>query len=289
MPGGRFSGPVRRGSVVERAASSRSVHALLRHFERVGFELAPRYLGSTDDEARDMLSFIEGEAAHYPLTEEQRSDATLVAVAQAVRAMHDATQGFLPEAPEQAWQSRELSVPARIDCIGHHDLAPWNIVFDGTRVTGIIDWDFAAPSNRAWDLSYTAHRFVPLSCPRLTQAFGWETEPDRAASATTARQHLWPRNHTGRTPRPSRGAPVLDRWQHRATSPGRQSSVRRAPRRAARRRIPRGHPVHHPRAGRPAPRGLSPRVPDNSHAPGGLAGAQRPQETGTPAHRHTGS
>ena len=181
MAGGRFSGPVRRGSVVERAASSRSVHALLRHFERVGFELAPRYLGSTDDGARDVLGFIEGEAAHYPLTEEQRSDATLVAVARAERAMHDATQGFLPEAPEEAWQYRELSVPARIDCIGHHDLAPWNIVFDGTRVTGIIDWDFAAPSNRAWDLPYTAHRFVPLSCPRLTRVFGWETEPDRAA------------------------------------------------------------------------------------------------------------
>lgn len=181
MAGGRFSAPVRRGSVVERAASSRSVHALLRHFERVGFELAPRYLGTTDDGARDMLGFIEGEAAHYPMTEQQRSDATLVAVAQAVRAMHDATQGFLSEAPEEAWRFRELSVPARIDCIGHHDLAPWNIVFDGTRVTGIIDWDFAAPSNRAWDLSYMAHRFVPLSCPRLTRAFGWETEPDRAA------------------------------------------------------------------------------------------------------------
>jgi aminoglycoside phosphotransferase (APT) family kinase protein len=94
--------------------------------------------------------------------------------------MHDATQGFVTENP-QAWQHREVAAPVRVDCIGHHDLGPWNMTFDGTEVTGIIDWDFAGPSNRAWDLSYVAHRFVPLSSPRLAQAFGWEPPPDRAA------------------------------------------------------------------------------------------------------------
>jgi aminoglycoside phosphotransferase (APT) family kinase protein len=27
----------------------------------------------------------------------------------------------------------------------------------------LIDWDFAAPGPRAWDLAYAAYRFVPLS------------------------------------------------------------------------------------------------------------------------------
>jgi phosphotransferase family enzyme len=180
MTGGRFSAPVRRGAVVERAASSPNVRALLRHFERVGFELAPRFLGTTGGGTRDLIRFVEGHAAHYPLTEQQRSEATLVSAVRAIRAMHDAAQGFLPEDP-QAWEHREVCVPVRIDCIGHHDLAPWNIVFDGCEVTGIIDWDFASPSNRAWDLCYLAHRFVPLSSPRLTRAFGWPTPPDRAA------------------------------------------------------------------------------------------------------------
>ncbi|GAA2666979.1 phosphotransferase [Streptomyces lunalinharesii] len=95
--------------------------------------------------------------------------------------MHDATRGFVPPEPD-AWRHREVAVPARIDCVGHHDLAPWNLVFDGRhRVTGIIDWDFAGPSNRAWDLSYAAHRFVPLSSPRQARAFGWPAEPDRPA------------------------------------------------------------------------------------------------------------
>ncbi|MFK0294896.1 phosphotransferase [Streptomyces sp. NPDC090442] len=180
MAGGRFSRPVRRGNAVERDRSNPNVHALLRHFERVGFSLAPRFLGTTDDGTRDLLGFIEGQAAHYPLTEQHRSEATLISVARAVRAMHDATQGFLAESP-QAWQHRVVAGPVRTDCIGHHDLAPWNMTFEGTAVTGVIDRDAAGPSNRAWDLCYAAHRFVPLSAPRLTQAFGWETPPDRAA------------------------------------------------------------------------------------------------------------
>ncbi|WP_285584229.1 phosphotransferase [Actinoallomurus iriomotensis] len=102
-------------------------------------------------------------------------------MARAVRAMHDAAQGFQPPDPD-GWRHREVAVPVHVDCVGHHDLAPWNIVFAGTRVTGIIDWDFAGPSNRAWDLCYVAHRFVPLSSPRLSRAFGWDGEqPDRPA------------------------------------------------------------------------------------------------------------
>jgi aminoglycoside phosphotransferase (APT) family kinase protein len=180
MAGGRFSRPVRRGDVVERAASNANVRELLRHFERNGFPLAPRFLGTAEGGTRERLSFIEGEAGHYPLTEEQRSDEALVNVVLAVRAMHDATQGFVAENP-QAWQHREVAAPTGVDCIGHHDLAPWNITFAGTEVTGIIDWDFAGPSNRAWDLSYADHRFVPLSSPRLARAFGWQPLPDRAA------------------------------------------------------------------------------------------------------------
>lgn len=180
MPGGRFARPVRRGAEVERAASGEPVHALLRHFERIGFALAPRYLGTTAN-GRDRLDFLPGAAAHYPLDPTYRSAEAMVAAVRAVREMHDATVSFLPAAPASGWRYRETCVPARIDCIGHHDLAPWNLLFDGARVTGIIDWDVAAPSNRVWDLSYLAHRFVPLSSARLTRAFGWSTEPDRAA------------------------------------------------------------------------------------------------------------
>ncbi len=181
MDGGRFSKAVRRGATVERAAAGGNVHALLRHFERTGFTLAPRFLGTTAGGAREILSFIDGETGYPPLSEHCRSDEALVSVAAAVRAMHDATQGFAPAATEAWGGGYDVAVPAQIDCIGHHDLAPWNIVFAGTQVVGIIDWDGARPSNRAWDLAYAAHQFVPLHPSADLAAWGWDREPDRAA------------------------------------------------------------------------------------------------------------
>jgi aminoglycoside phosphotransferase (APT) family kinase protein len=78
------------------------------------------------------------------------------------------------------WDRQEVALPAEIDCIGHADLAPWNLIFDGDQVIGIIDFDFAGPSNRAWDLSYLAHQLVPLHPASDLAGFGWDTEPDRA-------------------------------------------------------------------------------------------------------------
>jgi aminoglycoside phosphotransferase (APT) family kinase protein len=134
----------------------------------------------TADGTREILSFIPGETGYPPMPELQRSAEALVSVTQAIRAMHDAGQGFIPADP-QTWHGHEVAVPARIDCIGHHDLAPWNIVFDRAQVVGIIDWDSAGPSNRAWDLSYAAYHDVPLSPPSGVKAAGWKHEPDRAA------------------------------------------------------------------------------------------------------------
>ena len=42
---------------------------------------------------------------------------------------------------------------------------PYNLVFDGERLTGVIDWDVASPGPRVWDLAYAAYRFVPLASP----------------------------------------------------------------------------------------------------------------------------
>lgn len=182
MSRGVFADPVRRGDTVERrpGPGANAVRALLAHFERVGFDLAPRYLGTTADGTREVLSFIAGETGYPPLAAALRSDAALTGVARAIRAMHDATRGF-PLAEHDGWAAPEVAMPVAVDCVGHRDLAPWNLVFDGSRVVGIIDWDFAGPSNRAWDLAYAAHQFVPFHPMPDLPAFGWAVEPDRAA------------------------------------------------------------------------------------------------------------
>lgn len=180
LVGGRFSAPVRRGNVVERAAGpwTPNVHALLRHLAERGFDRAPTVLGMSDDGTRERLGYLEGTPGLYPLSAEHRSEEALVSVAETARAIHDAAADFVPPEPD-AWQ-RLTAAPTRIDCYGHHDLGPWNLLFDGPRVVGVLDWDASGPSNRVWDLCYAAHRLVPLSGPRIARPFGWDDEPDRA-------------------------------------------------------------------------------------------------------------
>ena len=43
----------------------------------------------------------------------------------------------------------------------HNDLAPWNFLHGRGKVTGLVDWDVAAPGVRAWDLAYFAYSWVP--------------------------------------------------------------------------------------------------------------------------------
>lgn len=177
---GRFARPERVGSEIHRRGQGSSgARALLEHYASVGCELTPRFLGYTAD-GRERLSYLPGETGYPPLSATLRSDEALANVARAIRRVHDAS---LPMAEALAaglvWAPNELARPAAPDIIGHHDLAPWNIVFDGTEVTGIIDWDSAGPSTRAWDLAYAAYQFVPLHPSRDLAAFGWPDEPDR--------------------------------------------------------------------------------------------------------------
>jgi phosphotransferase family enzyme len=181
LAGGYHSAPVRRGDLVIRAAGawSPNVQALLRHLREAGFTQAPVYVSRDERAGTETLRFIAGQAGTYPLSAPQRSAEALANVARAIRAMHDAASGFVAPEPGN-WQYR-TAIPARIDCIGHNDLGPYNVIYDGTRVAGVIDWDFAGPSSRAWDLCYAAHRFVPLSAPRSARAFGWDPVPEQAA------------------------------------------------------------------------------------------------------------
>ncbi|MFF5085489.1 phosphotransferase enzyme family protein [Actinoplanes sp. NPDC000266] len=181
LTGGRFAATVRDGDTVTRhtGPGAVNVHALLEHLAARGFDAAPRVRGTSDDGTRERLSFLPGTAGHPPLAAAIRSEKALRSAARTVRRLHDASIGF--SAPEPGrWDRQEVTVAAEIDCFGHGDLAPWNLIFDGDQVTGIIDFDFAGPSNRAWDLSYLAHQLVPFHPTGDLEGFGWDYEPDRA-------------------------------------------------------------------------------------------------------------
>ena len=85
----------RVGDTVRRPPSTAATWALLEHLERVGFDGAPRFLG-VDDQGREILSFLPGEAAIEPVEDWALSDEALVSVAELLRRYHAAVASFDP-------------------------------------------------------------------------------------------------------------------------------------------------------------------------------------------------
>lgn len=119
--------------------------------------------------AAGMLDFLPGEVSNYPATPAAASDQALQSAALLLREYHDATVAYAATAPRDGWQ-----VPARepVEVICHGDFAPHNCVLNGNRVAGIIDFDFAHPGPRLWDVAYAAYRWVPMTLPGHADGFG---------------------------------------------------------------------------------------------------------------------
>lgn len=144
----------RRGEVVHREAGpwSPTVVRLLRHLEAVGFDSAPRVVGSGFDElGRETVSFVHGWSAHpgpWP-------EAVLPVIGRTLRDLHHATADFDRGAGGwQPWFGRALGDQDQV--IGHCDTGPWNILVsnDNTAVT-FIDWETAGPVDPLVELAQT--------------------------------------------------------------------------------------------------------------------------------------
>src|SRR4051794_529172 len=173
---------VRVGDTVRRAAGpwTPTVHAFMRHLRGSGFTALPEPLGM-DDRGREIISFLPGATAVYPLPDFAWTDATLTAVARLLRAFHDASAGFV--APADACWQWPAHEPVQVIC--HNDFAPYNLMFDNGKLTGVIDLDLASPGPRVWDMAYTAYRFVPLTDP---------SNPDAPFPGAHAQRGAWRRS-----------------------------------------------------------------------------------------------
>lgn len=151
---------VRVGDTVRRPQrpTSAATHALLRHLEAVGFDGAPRLLG-TDDRGREVLTFVTGDAAVAPPAAWALTDEALVSVAQLLRRFHDAVAGFDP-AP-YAWSP---AVPSAYQAglVSHNDPNLDNVVFVDGRAVALIDFDLAGPGSAIWDVACAARLWAPL-------------------------------------------------------------------------------------------------------------------------------
>ena len=178
LAGGNMSAVVRAGGTVRRTAGpwTPQVQRLLAHLRREGIEEAPEPLGY-DQRGREVLSYIPGVVGHEPLPE-LRADGVLVAAARLLRRIHDASADVA-----LAWEKEVWQAPTRepVEVICHGDFAPYNCVFDGSKLVGVIDFDHAHPGSRAWDLAYAIYRFAPLMHPSNPDGYGTIDEQARRA------------------------------------------------------------------------------------------------------------
>ena len=152
LTGGGRTIVARRGGVVLRSAGpwSTTVVRLLRHLEAVGFDRAPRVVGTGFDETgRETVSFIEGEFVHpgpWP-------DEALFLIGTMLRRLHEATASFrVPvDASWRPWFGRAFGSGSRV--LGHCDTGPWNIVARAGRPVALIDWEKAGPVSRDVELA----------------------------------------------------------------------------------------------------------------------------------------
>ena len=194
--GDMTEGVVRVGRTVRRPVRPHTpaVHALLRHLEAVGFEGAPRALGS-DARNREVLTYIPGIVARRPLPGFVTADSTLASLAELQLRYHHAVASFEP--PDWArWDgevTRFVDGPPEIIC--HCDVNLENVIFRAgpagrgrTRSSTSI---WPAPG-RGWSTS--SRRCVtglpsPIP-PTVIRRCG--TPTPRAASRSSARRTAFP-------------------------------------------------------------------------------------------------
>jgi tRNA A-37 threonylcarbamoyl transferase component Bud32 len=160
LTGGNISKVYRLGNTVRRdlKPESTKIHKLLKHLENKGFIYAPKFIG-IDEKGREILSFIEGEAGHYPLKDYMWSNDVLIEIAKMLRLYHDSVSDFLME---EGFEPIDHT-PQPFEILCHNDFAIYNIIFGHKRLVGIIDFDVAGPGPRLWDIAYTLYTCVPLS------------------------------------------------------------------------------------------------------------------------------
>jgi aminoglycoside phosphotransferase (APT) family kinase protein len=174
LAGGNMGEVVRNRDTVVREAGewTPAVHRLLRRLHDAGVRGIPRPVGVIEG-GREVLSYVEGAVPSYPLPGWVWTDASLDSSARLLRQVHDATTPLDLVGP---WRSPTRE-PAEVVC--HNDFAPYNLVFHESMVIGAIDWDFASPGPRLWDLAYLAYRIVPLTTADWRDGFTHAQRLDR--------------------------------------------------------------------------------------------------------------
>ena len=116
-----------------------------------------------------MLSFVPGDVPRNPLPPQTAGDDVLVALARLIRALHEASAGWVPP-PDAVWGGTPANpvrpIAERTELVSHCDYYPGNVVFRDGLPVALIDFDLASPGSPLWDVALAARLWVPLRDPR---------------------------------------------------------------------------------------------------------------------------
>ena len=177
--------------------NSEAVQRLLRHIRATGFLAVPEPYGF-DSEGREKVSFIEGEVPRPPLPAWAATTGTIHAIGELIGAFREATASYVPQRKERWFASP--GIPAEFTShgrVGHNDIDFGNIIFKDRVPVGIIDFDYAAPSDPIWDIAVAAFYLVPLRDPASIDQRLAEQSPAERLAALTASAAL-PRGEASR-------------------------------------------------------------------------------------------
>jgi len=165
------------GKKVSRPLNEWSVHVhdFLLYLYKHGFTQVPYPLGIAD--GHEMVSYIEGDVYNGDLSDDAKSDETLIAFAKFIRKYHDIGSEYVKSLKgDESWM---LSIKSQVQTMCHGDLAPYNTVLDRKNIIGLIDFDTLHPGSRLWDISYALYRWVPLMDESNPENFGSRLDKQR--------------------------------------------------------------------------------------------------------------
>lgn len=162
---------VRSGRHVLRPANEHSASLLsfLSRLETAGFDGAPSPVG-VDPDGRERLVFVSGDVAIPPYPDWAQSDDALVSVVTLLRELHDASERV--DTRGMTWSS-EMADPFGGPVVCHNDVCLENVVFRDGRAVSFLDFDFAAPGRRIFDVAALARMCVPVDDDVNADRQGW--------------------------------------------------------------------------------------------------------------------
>lgn len=162
---------IREGAHVLRPANghSGSILRLLSELAGAGFTSAPVPVGIEPD-GRERLRYIPGDVAIPPYPEWVQADGALTSVAVLLRSLHDASERI--DTTGMTW-STEMADPTGGTVVCHNDVCLENVVFRDGEAVALLDFDFAAPGRRTFDLAAFGRMCVPVDDDVSAANLGW--------------------------------------------------------------------------------------------------------------------